>query len=528
MFKTARFKIHNPSNHKQAMLRYALTHYHLTLKRTIEQALALPDLAQQISRKYGKGRERPTYFATSKLLYTLAPKNWALAPLRDYLVGDAAAMLMSHFQKETKGKNKSNPPTVRALQPYTETEAEEAYRIFAGTIEFPLKPQQEEKIEKARRQGHTRVAARLTRMYQSWAASRAAGELLRSLEEPLPRPIEFTRPEFERGFLLARRGDNLYLLVRLFARHHHYWKQTELEEGFVNLRTGEAIAGRKYPGLILPLEFGRDFHEAEYLRNGRPQSAKLLLKRNDADLEEFFVHVGFEFTPPEVETVAFLGIDRGAVKIGAATLVDKDTHVLAVDLNLEGQAFSGEMARYRCRIAEAQRRARKRPRLFRVRGRRADIMIGEYANRLVAKATEYRAQIVVEKINAPSMATFLTQSQFRKLHAALAYKAERQGLPAPIEVPAFRTSQTCARCGHWDRENRPRKDAAGKPLQDVFRCLACGFAANADSNASEVIALRGLHQSLKGGRFRKFNEFQAWLQKLRGRDSQPVARQEGP
>ena len=36
MFKTARFKIHNPSRHKAAMLMYALTHYHLTLKRVLE------------------------------------------------------------------------------------------------------------------------------------------------------------------------------------------------------------------------------------------------------------------------------------------------------------------------------------------------------------------------------------------------------------------------------------------------------------------------------------------------------------
>ena len=70
------------------------------------------------------------------------------------------------------------------------------------------------------------------------------------------------------------------------------------------------------------------------------------------------------------------------------------------------------------------------------------------------------------------MGRFLRQSQFTKLKQMLTYKAEREGLPAPVEVPAAYTSQTCAKCGCKDAANRPKKDAVGKAIQDVFLCVA--------------------------------------------------------
>ena len=168
------------------------------------------------------------------------------------------------------------------------------------------------------------------------------------------------------------------------------------------------------------------------------------------------------------------------------------------------------MARLRALIASRQRRGLQTGRVMRLRGRRSEITIGEYANRVITAALEHKAQIAIEKIDATSMSRFLTQSQFAKLRQSLTYKAERVGLPVPIEVPPAYTSQTCARCGHKSAENRPK--------QDRFCCVQCGYAANADRNASEIIALRGLQQIKQGGRFQKFDAFQAWMRSL-GRDS---------
>ena len=57
---------------------------------------------------------------------------------------------------------------------------------------------------------------------------------------------------------------------------------------------------------------------------------------------------------------------------------------------------------------------------------------------------------------------------------------------AYIEVDPAYTSQACACCGHISRGNRP--------TQSQFRCLSCGFTANADYQASLNIARRGLTQ----------------------------------
>jgi transposase len=126
----------------------------------------------------------------------------------------------------------------------------------------------------------------------------------------------------------------------------------------------------------------------------------------------------------------------------------------------------------------------------------------------------------MEKIDGVAMGRFLKQSQFAKLFQMLSYKALRVGLPKPMEVPAARTSQTCGACGHWAKENRPHKDVFGKPLQDAFRCVACGHDANADENASQIIALRGLQQIVSGGKFTKWIVFEPWLKAILDRDGQ--------
>ena len=72
--------------------------------------------------------------------------------------------------------------------------------------------------------------------------------------------------------------------------------------------------------------------------------------------------------------------------------------------------------------------------------------------------------------------------QFKTL---LKYKMEWLN-KAFVEVDPAYTSQACACCGHTSRGNRP--------TQSQFRCLNCGFTANADYQASLNIARRGLTQ----------------------------------
>lgn len=268
----------------------------------------------------------------------------------------------------------------------------------------------------------------------------------------------------------------------------------------------------------------RQFHAEEYLRFGSPQSAKLVVRQDEHSQYRFFLHVAFRFSPQPIQVETMLGIDRGAAIIGSASIVHMDGTQLVVGLNCNGATFAAEMRQHQEYIRDQQKRGIQKSRRFRLRGARADIILGEYANQIIEKAVGHRSQIVIEKIDAVAMGRFLKQSQFGKLKQLLAYKARRRGLPEPIEVPAAFTSQTCSQCGHTSRENRPRKDAEGHAIQDCFLCVQCGHEANADENASIIIALRGLHQLQQGGRFQKWPVFTDWLKVQLGRDS-PVTDQ---
>ena len=63
------------------------------------------------------------------------------------------------------------------------------------------------------------------------------------------------------------------------------------------------------------------------------------------------------------------------------------------------------------------------------------------------------------------------------------YKLKDRG-KLMIRVRPHYSSQECSECGHTEKGNRPS--------QATFKCLHCGFAANADDNAACVIKKRGI------------------------------------
>ena len=63
------------------------------------------------------------------------------------------------------------------------------------------------------------------------------------------------------------------------------------------------------------------------------------------------------------------------------------------------------------------------------------------------------------------------------------YKSYRAG-KAVFKIPSPTTSQECSKCGHTHPDNRK--------TQDKFVCVSCGYADNADRNASLVIKKRAI------------------------------------
>ena len=110
---------------------------------------------------------------------------------------------------------------------------------------------------------------------------------------------------------------------------------------------------------------------------------------------------------------------------------------------------------------------------------------------IVAEAESTSRGIAVEELtgirtrvrlrNKPQRATLHSWS-FAQLGEFLIYKARRAGIPL-VQVDPRYTSQTCSKCGHRDKRNRPD--------QATFICRSCGVVAHADVNAAVNIAVRG-------------------------------------
>ncbi len=78
----------------------------------------------------------------------------------------------------------------------------------------------------------------------------------------------------------------------------------------------------------------------------------------------------------------------------------------------------------------------------------------------------------------------VAQWSFAELHGYIDYKAVLVGSLA-TKVPAHYTSQSCPKCGHTSKANRPNKG-------QIFRCECCGHQLHADLVGARNIALRTL------------------------------------
>jgi len=76
VFQTARFKVHNPSRHKQTMLLNALQGYHRTAKRVLEKALADPALEDHCSLPNRNGSMHFTQGGIWRAVGGFSPQQW--------------------------------------------------------------------------------------------------------------------------------------------------------------------------------------------------------------------------------------------------------------------------------------------------------------------------------------------------------------------------------------------------------------------------------------------------------------------
>ena len=198
---------------------------------------------------------------------------------------------------------------------------------------------------------------------------------------------------------------------------------------------------------------------------------------------------------PAFPTDGSIGVDVGSSVLAAVSDVDSAgttgrQFYLGRDVAIVQQHVLHRRARLFAKADRGSRRARRS--LARLRGYERNhtrTRCYQVAHQVVDLATSQNRSIAIEDLNhlrdsrlnraANRIAKRLPYREFR---AALGTVAAKSGVPVVV-VPARNTSRTCSRCGHVAKESRHGRS---------FRCVKCGFACNADRNASVNIARRAL------------------------------------
>lgn len=201
-------------------------------------------------------------------------------------------------------------------------------------------------------------------------------------------------------------------------------------------------------------------------------------------------------TPALIEAQGTLGVDMGIIN-------------LATDS--EGESFSGEAVeknrkRHHALRQRLQKRGTKNAKrhLKKLSGKEARFKKNTnhvISKRIVQKAKANGQGIAIEDLRHIRSRTEarLRKSQrsrhsswsFGQLRSFLSYKAALAGVPVYLVDPR-NTSRTCHVCGHCAKENRKS--------QADFRCVACGYAAQADYNAAINISVAAVKQPIAVGR----------------------------
>jgi len=180
----------------------------------------------------------------------------------------------------------------------------------------------------------------------------------------------------------------------------------------------------------------------------------------------------------KTKTTDCIGVDLGIVQI--ATTSDGDSY--------SGTIIKQKRKQYASHRQRLQKRGtRSAMRRIKTIGRkesrfRKDIN-HQISKKLVEKAKGTNCALALEELKGINNKVTVRKSQrnerlswsFYQLRSFIEYKALESGVEVII-VPSAYTSQACSQCGHCDKKNRKN--------QSSFVCLSCGFATNADYNAS--------------------------------------------
>jgi IS605 OrfB family transposase len=467
VYKTAIFKIHNPSRHKRAMLKDSLKRAHLAYTRLL--ARLIPEI-ERFAAMPKKERNDEMQRRIYRFVQGLPVAQGAKAGIRI----DVQGQLNSYIELRDSQEG-AQMPTAGRLN-------EQAVAFDAALAELAT------------------LGSNLDR------ENALHDEIARLGRSPRLRPVSYYGNNRSFYLLVCDKViDRYFIWLNLHPKDSRYAMPVTVQN-LVDMRTREFVSFTSSTGSIFPLEMGQSFHDDEFIKRGKPQSAKLVhrTERNGKACDEFEVHVTFEWQTPQREPARWLGIDRGVYNLAAYAVTDDDGAVIAAD-RISGRELRHVQRQEEKRFAGAQRSgmlvwgyARRRA--------WADEAVHITANEIVRLAVAHNAQVVLEDLSALSAIRrrvrikgtrrsgfnkLLNRVQYEKLRAVLLYKRGEHGLPKPLSVGAALTSITCPECGHVVKENRVKSPVEDGFKMDKFACVSCGHADDADENAARVIAMKG-------------------------------------
>lgn len=258
----------------------------------------------------------------------------------------------------------------------------------------------------------------------------------------------------------------------------------------------------------LPIECGR-WHMVRFFRDGTPTSCKLEVTEDD-----IFVHYAFAFDVPSRRPHrAVMGIDRGEAVVAAYSIIGMDGRVRTRGSSAP-EAVRERLSTIDDAIDERQAAGKPVSKLWAKRRHWVQDVMHRVGNRIVELAAKHRAIIAFEDLSNLRGGKTLNQRQWGRLAEFVEYRADESGLWTIDDVfPAY-TSRTCSACGHEAAENRVSRSE--------FVCRSCGVMDHADLNASTNIATRALWR-VKGGRKTGADTWRAYTRSLTNRRRQTEA-----
>lgn len=494
MFKTAIFKVHNPSNRKRRQMldamegtaaQYAAI---LDLLKDREPELRETAIYERVNPKTGEVKSSNSVFNVQKFVRRVINENPepfpAVGVLRESFLMDACNSVASYLELSAADKQEATGfPSRPVIDEPAYQQALADFSVLANNLE-------QEKL----------LSAELSRVYRRKA-----------------RTMQFHKYD-EFPLLRTPDGKKMYALLDVGGTE----KSQHFPESLVDVRTNREFRFTKHMAkkkILLPLELGR-WHLHQFFGKGTPAVGQLTHR---ADTDEFYVNYSFSFEAPKMEPQTILGIHRSRTRIAVYAIIGFDNAILCrgdatqPPLYAILDSLAAEITTY-----QKSGNRKKVKHLWRKWGNIVNANIHSIANEIVTVARANHSAIAFADLNAPGkpqkqgkrkqtgiINKTLKKSQYNNLLKAVTYKAEYMGVRVYPAIHPAGTFITCPDCGIADHENIRDHES--------FICTYCAYTDSIPVNSGALIAIKANYLLRNRGKKSGFSTLSAFI-----RGSEPV------